>query len=72
MHSHLCSLCVCFVLCVSCALNAIFYPFHFQKRFALCVSVALCVTNAVYRYEIQPKCYFTALLSLKSYQKAEF
>lgn len=65
-------------LCVSCVLNAIFYPFHFQKRFALCVpcafcvSVALCVTNAVYRYEIQPKCHFTTLLSLKSYQKAEF
>lgn len=68
-------LCVLFMrltLCVSCALNAIFYPFHFQKRFALCVSVALCVTNAVYRYEIQPKCHFTALLFLKSYQKAEF
>lgn len=39
---------------------------------AFCVSVALCVTNAVYRYEIQLKCHFTALLSLKSYQKAEF
>ena len=67
-------LCVFFMrltLCVSCALNAIFYPFHFKSVLralcAFCVSVALCATNAVYRYEIQPKCHFTARLSLKSY-----
>lgn len=64
-----CALCVFYAfnaLRVSCVLNAL------RALCAFCVSVALCAKNAIYRYEIQPKCHFTALLSLKSYQKAEF
>lgn len=63
-------------MCVFCALR-VFYAFNALRVLcAFCVfnalSVALCATNAIYRYEIQPKSHFTALLSLKSYQKAEF